>query len=237
MRKAPLAQPMVIRYEDGAGIHVHRHLLTKRSESVAIPVEGRLHWAWPNAEDVGFYQCNSSRTPTHHGRARKPSAAGGTHCPSARPMVPGAGRERSILEFLDAFAQLADVRHGTMRCSRPSVSCAAQNGCWNPLHDARPRPAAGLGGQAPWGELPKLGAEPMPGETDMTRERRAALLRAGRRSHATLAPSRTREPWPPRNAPSRRPSMPRCQASRWRRRRSRRREDAVHASCHVHEAP
>jgi len=79
--------------------------VTKRSESVAIPVEGRLHWAWPNAEDVGFYQCNLEPTPTH---PVEPQAV----CRRRERIAllrdlwfqVRAG-ERSILEFLDAFAQ------------------------------------------------------------------------------------------------------------------------------------
>ncbi|HUR62676.1 MAG TPA: M1 family metallopeptidase [Candidatus Thermoplasmatota archaeon] len=48
--------PLVIQYEDDAGVHTERHLLAQAEGLVPLPVRGRLRWAWPNAQDVGFYR-------------------------------------------------------------------------------------------------------------------------------------------------------------------------------------
>jgi puromycin-sensitive aminopeptidase len=49
--------PLVLTYEDDAGVHTTRHLLATREEAVPLPVQGTLRWLWPNAGDVGFYRC------------------------------------------------------------------------------------------------------------------------------------------------------------------------------------
>ncbi|MGB0653567.1 MAG: M1 family metallopeptidase [Thermoplasmatota archaeon] len=48
--------PLVLRYEDDAGIHEHRHLLTEAEGTVALPVAGTLKWLAGNGEGVGFYR-------------------------------------------------------------------------------------------------------------------------------------------------------------------------------------
>ncbi|HWH09164.1 MAG TPA: M1 family aminopeptidase, partial [Candidatus Thermoplasmatota archaeon] len=49
--------PMVVRYEDDAGVQTHPVLLEAPEASVELPVQGRLRWLWPNAGDVGFFRC------------------------------------------------------------------------------------------------------------------------------------------------------------------------------------
>jgi len=48
--------PMQVRYQDDAGVHTMRYLLTERSATFAIPVSGELHWLYANANESGFYR-------------------------------------------------------------------------------------------------------------------------------------------------------------------------------------
>lgn len=48
--------PMMVRYEDDAGAHTARYLLTERSASFSIPVSGELRWLYANAGEIGFYR-------------------------------------------------------------------------------------------------------------------------------------------------------------------------------------
>jgi puromycin-sensitive aminopeptidase len=48
--------PLAIRYEDGAGIHEVRHLLSEREASIPLHVSGDLLWCYANAGEVGFYR-------------------------------------------------------------------------------------------------------------------------------------------------------------------------------------
>ena len=48
--------PLQIRYEDGAGVHTARYLLTGRDASFPIAVSGELRWLYANAGEIGFYR-------------------------------------------------------------------------------------------------------------------------------------------------------------------------------------
>ncbi len=48
--------PMQVRYEDDAGEHTARYLLTERSATFPIAVSGELRWLYANAGEVGFYR-------------------------------------------------------------------------------------------------------------------------------------------------------------------------------------
>jgi puromycin-sensitive aminopeptidase len=48
--------PLVIRYEDSAGVHASRFLLSERSASIPLSVTGDLRWCYANAGEVGFYR-------------------------------------------------------------------------------------------------------------------------------------------------------------------------------------
>jgi puromycin-sensitive aminopeptidase len=50
--------PLVIRYEDDAGLHTTRHLLAGREDTLALPVSGALRWCYANASEIGFYRQN-----------------------------------------------------------------------------------------------------------------------------------------------------------------------------------
>ncbi|HEX6123194.1 MAG TPA: M1 family metallopeptidase, partial [Ktedonobacterales bacterium] len=48
--------PLLIRYEDDAGLHEHRALLAERETTLPLPVSGALRWGYANAGEVGFYR-------------------------------------------------------------------------------------------------------------------------------------------------------------------------------------
>jgi puromycin-sensitive aminopeptidase len=48
--------PLIIRYEDGAGTHELRHLLSDREGSVQLEVQGAVGWVYANADEIGFYR-------------------------------------------------------------------------------------------------------------------------------------------------------------------------------------
>ena len=48
--------PVFVRYEDDAGVHETRYLLTERSATFPLPVTGTLAWLYANAHDIGFYR-------------------------------------------------------------------------------------------------------------------------------------------------------------------------------------
>ncbi|MES2154471.1 MAG: M1 family metallopeptidase [bacterium] len=172
--------PMVIRYEDGDGVHVVRHLLSRPSEIVDIPISGRLHWLWPNAEDVGFYQCNLDaglrRSAVEHASRLRPEE----RIAFVRDFwFQVRAGQADANEFLAVFAQLADgeARYdvvqqtvGLMRGAERILETAGMDAALTPL---RLWVAKSLGAS-----YRKLGPEPGKEDTDMTRERRAALLRA-----------------------------------------------------------
>ena len=48
--------PLIIRYEDGAGVHELRHLLSEREGSVQLDAQGEVRWVYANADEIGFYR-------------------------------------------------------------------------------------------------------------------------------------------------------------------------------------
>ena len=48
--------PLVIRYVDDMGAHEIRHVLSHTTETLALDVQGDLHWCYVNADQVGFYR-------------------------------------------------------------------------------------------------------------------------------------------------------------------------------------
>src|SRR5581483_8410450 len=48
--------PLVLRYEDDAGVHEARHLLAAKESEVPLATRGALRWLTANAESVGFYR-------------------------------------------------------------------------------------------------------------------------------------------------------------------------------------
>ena len=48
--------PIVLRYEDAAGVHQRRVLLDSLEMDVPLDIEGDLKWLYANAEEIGFYR-------------------------------------------------------------------------------------------------------------------------------------------------------------------------------------
>ncbi|MBI3607416.1 MAG: M1 family metallopeptidase [Nitrospirae bacterium] len=48
--------PVVVRYEDAAGIRSYRVLLDAPSATVALPGTGPVRWVYPNGDESGFYR-------------------------------------------------------------------------------------------------------------------------------------------------------------------------------------
>jgi len=48
--------PVVLHYEDDAGSHETRYLLTERETTLPLDVQGELRWCYANADEIGFYR-------------------------------------------------------------------------------------------------------------------------------------------------------------------------------------
>jgi hypothetical protein len=171
--------PLVVQYEDDAGIHTVRHLLDKPEGTLPLQVEGRLRWAWPNAQDVGFY------------RAAPDDALLAGLLDNAKRLRPeeriGLLRDlwhqvrcgdRGADAFMAAFARLLDaeapytVVQQAVQLLRGAERVLEIQGRAEALRILRGWVAAKLGdGYRAMGPARK-------GEDPMARERRAALLRA-----------------------------------------------------------
>ena len=65
--------PLVVRYEDDAGVHETRYLLAERAADLPLAVQGTLHWCHANADEIGFYRQDLAgplldRLPAHRDR-------------------------------------------------------------------------------------------------------------------------------------------------------------------------
>jgi puromycin-sensitive aminopeptidase len=54
--------PLVVRYEDGEGLHETRYLLAEKEASLPLEVSGELKWCYANADEIGFYRQNPDET-------------------------------------------------------------------------------------------------------------------------------------------------------------------------------
>lgn len=50
--------PLIIRYEDSAGVHEIRQLFSDRETSVTLDAAGEIKWCYANAGEIGFYRQN-----------------------------------------------------------------------------------------------------------------------------------------------------------------------------------
>ena len=48
--------PLVIRYADDTGMHMMRHVLNGKDETLTLPIQGNLYWCYANADEIGFYR-------------------------------------------------------------------------------------------------------------------------------------------------------------------------------------
>jgi puromycin-sensitive aminopeptidase len=50
--------PLVVRYEDGTGVHQVQHLLSERQATLPLNASGDVKWVYANAGEIGFYRQN-----------------------------------------------------------------------------------------------------------------------------------------------------------------------------------
>lgn len=50
--------PLIIRYEDDAGVHEMRRLFSEREMSLPLAAQGDIKWCYANTEEIGFYRQN-----------------------------------------------------------------------------------------------------------------------------------------------------------------------------------
>ena len=48
--------PLSLSFEDDAGIHQHRQLLTDAQTEITLPAQGRVRWVYGNAKETGYYR-------------------------------------------------------------------------------------------------------------------------------------------------------------------------------------
>ncbi|HUS17320.1 MAG TPA: M1 family aminopeptidase [Chloroflexia bacterium] len=102
--------PVVVRYEDGAGVHEARCLLAEPEGEVSLPVEGTLAWCYANAEEIGFYRQDPDRSLldailTHHRRLTPGEQFGLLSDQWALTR----NATRTIGQFLDVLSALMDT--------------------------------------------------------------------------------------------------------------------------------
>jgi len=171
--------PLVLRYEDDAGVHELPHLLRGKTGKVRLPLQGRLRWLWPNAGDVGFVRSD---------------VAPGLRDGLARAAPSLAPAERVAL-LRDAWAQLRAGRMGAEEMLSWLDSLLDPDAPYEVLQHqvavlreleriletAAPEALPRLRAFVAQAFLPgwrAVGPTPAPSDTPQARLRRAALLRA-----------------------------------------------------------
>jgi puromycin-sensitive aminopeptidase len=48
--------PLVVRFADDNGVHLHRFICASRTHREALPATGQVRWCYANADEVGFYR-------------------------------------------------------------------------------------------------------------------------------------------------------------------------------------
>lgn len=171
--------PMVLRYEDNDGVHEVPYLLDKREGTKVLEIEGKLKWIWPNSADVGFYQSGLDPELLESAIQSASKLRGEERIAMLRDLwFEVRAGQRGVESFLDAFARLVDgeARYdvvqqtvGFMRGAERILEMMGATGALTPLRlwiAKQLEPS-----------YRKLGPEPAGEDDDVTRERRAALLR------------------------------------------------------------
>lgn len=57
--------PLIIRYEDDAGVHEVRQVLSGWEEALSLKIEGTVRWCYANADVIGFYRLNPDDASLH----------------------------------------------------------------------------------------------------------------------------------------------------------------------------
>ncbi|MFI5278358.1 MAG: M1 family metallopeptidase, partial [Ktedonobacterales bacterium] len=172
--------PMQVRYEDAAGVHTARYLLTERSASFPIQVSGELRWLYANASEIGFYRQRLDATLLAKLRANltrlSPAEQKGLLRDQWALVTNG---EQGITPYLDTVAALTSSDDETLISRIVGEHLAQTRALLEMAGDAQ-----ALAGYRAWvaqlfrGKMAALGYEPQPGEPVETARLRASVLSA-----------------------------------------------------------
>ena len=172
--------PMLVRYEDDAGAHTARYLLTERSASFPIQVSGELRWLYANASEIGFYRQRFDATLLSKLRANFDRLAPAEQKGLLRDqwgLVSNGDQE--ISPYLDSLAALTSVNDETLISQIVSEHLARIQSHLEIADDAQ-----ALAGFRAWvarlfrDKMASLGYEPQPDEPVETSRLRASTLSA-----------------------------------------------------------
>lgn len=100
--------PLVIRYQDNAGLHETRCLLSERVQTLPLQVSGKLEWCYANAGEIGFYRQQMSHdlvnSLLHNLNKLEPAEQLGLFRDQWSLVSSGA---ESVEDFLDVLATMA----------------------------------------------------------------------------------------------------------------------------------
>ncbi len=104
--------PIVLRYEDTAGVHNRRILLDSVEKAVSLAIEGELKWLYTNTEEIGFYRqhLDSTIMPGLLANLDKLSPLEQTGLLSDQWALTRNGTQ-GISEFLDVLSALLTSTH------------------------------------------------------------------------------------------------------------------------------
>ncbi len=172
--------PMQVRYEDDAGVHTARYLLTERSASFAIPVSGELRWLYANANEIGFYRQRLDAALLAKLRANlirlSPAEQKGLLRDQWALVTSG---QQAITPYLDTVAALASSNDETLIGEIVREHLAQTHTLLEIAGDEQ-----ALAGYRAWvaqlfrDKIAALGYEPKPGEPVETARLRASALSA-----------------------------------------------------------
>ena len=172
--------PLVVRYEDEAGLGTHRFIMSGAQHSERLPTRGAVKWCYANSEDIGFYRLRMQPATLEavltHGlrhlsaseqvglledqwamvRSNKLDIASFLDVMRALSHVPEHHLLRALIERLDALDLI--VKDSGDRAARLKLRALVANLL---------APA-----------LSELGYEPRPGEPQNDAQRRALLIAA-----------------------------------------------------------
>ena len=168
--------PLVLRWRDDGGVHEHRHLLRGTSESLALPATGRVAWVCANAGATGFYRVAYDAAGLEALAANLADLA-----PPERISLVADGWAlvragiASPSQFMDLVSRFGDEEDDAVVEELVGRLGAIENRLLDP--EAREKFQRFVARLLSPG-LQAVGWDPQAGETDGTRLRRAALVRA-----------------------------------------------------------
>lgn len=171
--------PIALRYEDTAGEHRAQFLMTEREMEVPLAVEGELEWLYANGEELGFYRQNIDDGTL--GKllvnldALQPLEQIGLLSDQWALVRNGT---RRISQFLDVLSAMVKSTHYAV----VENVVGRLHGVEELLQEAGDEPALAKFrvwvSEAYRAQLEELGWEPVEGESQNNRQRRASVIDA-----------------------------------------------------------